>query len=226
MEFYLSNHDVLRWLHVLAMAYWLGGEWGVFNASRYVTQMQLPLEERRRHMETAFRIDILARLGIILLLPLGLHMGFHLGAQPLGGAWLTGMWVFTAGWVALALAAFRLRAQPSGLTLTRIDEALRYLIIPALLIPGVMSLFGEGPLTMRWYGAKVTLYALLLVVGLILRVVMRRWVTLFRSLANGGSVAAVEATLRAEMRLARGLAYFYWVGIATVALLGVAKPLV
>ena len=24
----------LKWAHIIAMAYWLGGEWGVFNASR------------------------------------------------------------------------------------------------------------------------------------------------------------------------------------------------
>ena len=24
---------VLRWLHIIAMVYWLGGEWGVFQTS-------------------------------------------------------------------------------------------------------------------------------------------------------------------------------------------------
>ena len=68
---------VLRWLHIVAMVYWLGGEWGVFNSSTYVVDRKLSMEERRRHMQTAYRIDILARSGIILLLPLGLHMGFY-----------------------------------------------------------------------------------------------------------------------------------------------------
>jgi hypothetical protein len=35
----------------------------------------------------------------------------------------------------------------------------------------------------------------------------------------------VESQLKREMSLARGLAYFYWIGIATVALFGVAKPI-
>jgi len=48
----------LKWAHIIAMAYWLGGEWGVFNASRPITDTSLSLEERRRHMETAYRIDI------------------------------------------------------------------------------------------------------------------------------------------------------------------------
>ena len=94
MEF--NELAVLRWAHILCMVYWLGGEWGVFQTSYNVINRKLSLEERRRHMETAYRIDILARTGIILLLPLGLHMGFHWGIQPLGGMWLTGMWLLGA----------------------------------------------------------------------------------------------------------------------------------
>src|SRR5262245_23632208 len=226
MEFYLSNHDLLRWAHVIAMAYWLGGEWGVFNASRYVTDVSLPLLERRRHMETAFRIDILARMGIILLLPLGLHLGFHLGAQPLGGAWLVAIWAVALCWLGLMVAAFFLRRREIGLKLTHFDDRLRYVLIPVLLYAGVSSLFGHGPFTMRWYAAKVTIYAVLLVFGLVLRLVMRHWITLFRSLDSGTAGPEVESQLRRELALARTIAYFYWVGIATVAPFGVAKPIV
>lgn len=66
------------------MAYWLGGEWGVFQSSYFVINRALPQEERRRHIETAYRIDILARTGIILLLPLGLQapgIGYARGAD-------------------------------------------------------------------------------------------------------------------------------------------------
>ncbi len=225
MEFYVTTHGVMRWLHVLAMVYWLGGEWGVFNTSRYVTDVNLSLDERRRHMETAFRIDILARLGIILLLPLGLHMGYNLGTQPLGGPWITWTWIFFGAWMCLTLAAFYTHKTDLGLRLTRIEEALRYLLIPALLVPGVLSLFGAGPFVARWYAAKVTLYAILLIMGLALRVVMRHWVTLFRSLDAGASHAAVEGQLAREISRARVLAYFYWIGIATVAFFGVVKPI-
>ena len=54
---------------------------------------------------------------------------------------------------------------------------------------------------------------------------MRHWVTLFRSLDSGASRSAVEAQLGQEISLARVLAYFYWIGIATVAFFGVVKPI-
>jgi hypothetical protein len=131
------------------MVYWLGGEWGVFNSSTYVVDRKLSMEERRRHMQTAYRIDILARSGIILLLPLGLHMGYIWGAQPLGGDWLTGMWVLALAWWGLCLAAFFYRNSDTGITLTKIDEGIRFFVIPALMLSAIGTLLGYGPVRHR-----------------------------------------------------------------------------
>ena len=102
----ITELAVLKWLHILAMVYWLGGEWGVFNTSTHVINRELSMEERRRHMQTAYHIDILARIGIITLLPLGLHMGTFWGVQPYDGWYLVAMWVFVAGWLALCISAY------------------------------------------------------------------------------------------------------------------------
>ena len=218
---------LLKWAHILARVYWLGGEWGVFQTSYNVVNRKLALDERRRHMETAYRIDILARSGIILLLPLGLHMGFLWGVQPLGGAWLTGMWVFVAAWWGLCLAAFFNHTNDTGITLTKWDERVRFIVIPALFITSVSSMLGHGPFGgaegQLWYSAKVFIYAIALCIGLYLRFVMRAWQELFRILAKGPD-AAVEARLEREMVQSRRVAYFYWVVILSVAFLGATKP--
>ena len=224
----VSELAVLRWLHILAMVYWLGGEWGVFQTSRNVIDRQLSLEERKRHMETAYRIDILARTGIILLLPLGLHMGHLWTVQPYGGAFLWFVWTATALWLGLCWAAFVYRETDLGVRLTKLDESVRYLLIPVLAIAAISSLLGHGPFNagpgMAWYSWKVLLYSGLLVIGLGLRFIMREWTTLFRRLAAEGSTAEVEDRLARSLRIGRGMAYVYWVGIASVAFLGAAKP--
>lgn len=223
----ISELSVLRWLHILAMVYWLGGEWGVFQTSYNVVNRKLSLDERRRHMETAYRIDILARTGIIMLLPLGIHMGNIWTAQPYGGGWLVLNWVLGLSWLGLCWAAFFYRETDTGLRLTRIDEAVRFVLIPLLLLAAVSSLLGHGPFKgdpgFRWFAAKVGVYGLLLVIGLKLRFIMREWTMLFRKLAQGPD-AAVEATLDRSIRFGRNIAYLYWIGIATVAFLGATKP--
>ncbi len=220
----MSTYLILKWAHIIAMAYWLGGEWGVFNASRPITNTKLSLEERHRHMETAYRIDILPRTGIILLLPLGLHMGAILGVQPLKGPWIVGMWIFIAFWLSITFSAFYHRGTDLGVRLTKIDESFRYVTIPLLLIFGIYSLINNKPFTVDWYSAKVSLYGFALIIGLGLRFIMRNWVMLFRRIESGNDPEA-EARLSRELAFGRGLAYLYWVTIATVAYFGVAKPM-
>ncbi len=222
----ITELAVLRWLHILAMVYWLGGEWGIFHVSRHVVNPRLSMEERRRHMETAYRIDILARTGIILLLPLGLHMGYLWGAQPYGRPYLWGMWVVFAGWLGLCWTAFAYRETDLGIRLTTWDDRIRYVVIPVLLVSAVLSLLGYGPfragVMQQWFSYKVLIYSLLLVIGLYLRFVMREWTRLFRVLAEGPD-AEVENRLAKSLRFGKRLAYLYWAGIASAAFFGSTK---
>lgn len=218
---------VLRWVHILAMVYWLGGEWGVFQSSYNIINRNLSLEERRRHMETAYRIDILARTGIILLLPLGLHMGNIYGLQPYGGGYLTAMWVFVAAWLGLCWGAFFTRETDLGIRLTKIDEAIRYVLIPTIFVVGISSLAGNGPFEAgegsRWYATKFTLYGFTLCIGLGLRWIMRLWTMRFRALAAGPDPVQ-EAALEREIVIGRCLAYVYWITISGICFLGTVKP--
>jgi hypothetical protein len=223
----LSTLAVLKWFHIVAMVYWLGGEWGVFQTSYNVVNRKLPMDERRRHMETAYRIDILARTGILLLFPLGWHMGYYWGVQPFGGNAIVAVWIFFALWLALCWGAFIKRETDTGIMLTLWDERIRYLVIPALLIAAISSLLGYGPFNagvgQKWYSLKIMLFGGMLVIGLLLRFIMREWTTMFRILAEGEN-AEVENRLEKSIRFGRTLAYFYWVGILSIAFLGATKP--
>ncbi len=224
----ITELAVLRWLHILAMVYWLGGEWGVFQTSYHVINPKLSMDERRRHMETAYRIDILARTGIVLLLPLGLHMGFLWGMHPYGGAWLVIMWLAFAAWLSLTWMAFFKRETDTGIRLTKFDEAIRFVVIPLLLLASISSLMGYGPFRAgegaMWFSSKILIYSLLLIIGLKLRFIMREWTVLFRRLATESETASIELTLDKSIRFGRNMAYVYWIGIAAVAFLGSAKP--
>ncbi|CAM3913960.1 hypothetical protein [Rheinheimera salexigens] len=230
MDFLVTYElPILRWLHIVAMVYWLGGEWGVFQTSYNVINRKLAMSERKRHMETAYRIDILARTGILLLFPLGFHMGNLWGVQPYGGPWLMGMWVFFGLWLALCWSAFFYRESDTGLKLTKADESIRYFVIPALAIASIASLMGEGPFNaadgQKWFSIKILLFSMALVIGLLLRFIMREWTELFRKLAQEGENQEVEDRLERSIRFGRRLAYCYWVIILTVGFFGAVKPL-
>lgn len=227
-DFFVTHElAILRWLHIVAMVYWLGGEWGVFQTSYKVVNPALPLDERMRHMDTAYRIDIMARTGIISLLPLGLHMGYLWGVQPLGGMWLVGMWVVWALWMAITWGAFAKRGTPMFKPLSNIEDWTRYLLIPTLLIVSIWSLMGDGPLRagdgQMWYSAKLLTFGLALIIGVILRLIMHEWQKMFPVLAEGPN-PAVETKLKKSINLGRSVAYLYWVLILTTAFFGAVKP--
>lgn len=219
--------EILRWLHIIAMVYWLGGEWGVFQTSYKVVDHRLPYEERMRHMDTAFRIDILARTGIITLLPLGLHMGYLWGLQPLGWPWLGTMWALYFAWLTLTYLAFFNREKPIAKTLYRIEDWTRYLLIPLLIGIGISSLLGYGPFEGgegdRWYAAKITTYGSMLIIGVILRLIMHEWQAKFAIIAEGPN-PAIETQLEKSITLGRSVAYLYWIGIAATAFFAAVKP--
>lgn len=219
--------EILRWLHILAMVYWLGGEWGVFQTSYKVVNPRLPLEERQRHMDTAYRIDILARTGIITLLPLGIHMGYLWGVQPLGGWWMVAMWLIWVIWMGITWGAFLTRGKPVWHLLSGLEDWSRYILIPLLIITGLTSLFGMGPFEagdgQKWYAAKVLTYGLALIIGVILRLIMHEWQAMFRVLAQGPD-AGVELKLEKSIQLGRNVAYLYWILISATCFFASVKP--
>jgi len=223
----MNELDILRWLHILAMVYWLGGEWGVFQTSYKIVNSALPYDERMRHMDTAYRIDIMARTGIISLLPLGLHMGYIYGIQPLGGVWLTAMWIIFAVWFVLTWVAFANRNKPMGAKLYRIEDWTRYILIPLLIGSAVSSLLGYGPFEaeegQRWFSTKVLTFGLALIIGVILRFVMHEWQDKFKILSQGPN-AAIETKLAKSIFRGRSVAYLYWILIAGTAFFGAVKP--
>ena len=96
------------------------------------------------------------------------------------------------------------------------------------MIASIASLLGYGPFEalpgQRWFSWKVLIFSFLLMLGLKLRFIMREWTELFRVLAMDPDNAQAEETLEKSIRVGRGIAYVYWIGIGTVAFLGAVKP--
>ena len=110
------------------------------------------------------------------------------------------MWIFVAFWLSITYSAFFKRGTDTGVRLTKIDESFRYVIIPALLGFGIYSLINGAPFTQPWYAAKAALFGVALIIGLMLRFIMRHWVILFRQIAAGPNPEA-EARLDRELAL-------------------------
>lgn len=229
MSEFFAMHElaILRYFHILAMVYWLGGEWGVFQTSFKVVNSQLTVPERLRHLDTVFRIDVLARVGIVSLLPLGLHMGYLWGLQPFGRAFLAIMWIVWALWVAITLLAFRNKMTKTKTIFGHLEDWSRYILIPALLIVGTTSLVGMGPFEagvgQKWYSIKLVIFGVAIIIGLVLRYYLHSWPGIFAALMQGPNDEA-EMKLAKSIRASRRVAIIYWTAIAAAGFFGAVKP--
>ena len=213
----------LVFLHVLAFAYWLGGDFGVYVTGGYVARADLPLAERLRFLEALLRIDILPRTGIVLLPVIGLQLAALRGAITLPDRALVVGWALGIAWLALVWSVYRQRGTPRGDTLQRIDAGLRKGLIVVLVAVGAWSLLGDGPVREHWLAAKFLTYAALLGIGLRLRTVIEAWVEGFAALRAGPDPAA-ERLIAEGIRRGRRGAYLFWTVIGVTAYLGLAKP--
>lgn len=228
IEFFTSYElAILRWLHILCMVYWLGGEWGIFQTAYKATNPKLSAAVRSRHMDTIFRIDVLARIGIVSLLPLGLHMGRFWGVQPYGGVWLWLIWLFWLVWVTITLLSFFGRGTARQEVYKKMEDWTRYTLIPILLIFSISSLLGYGPFEaaegQKWFASKMLILGCLFIIGVCLRIILYGWLKYLAILSKGPN-PEVEKAFAKSVRLGRATAILYWLGIATAGFLGSVKP--
>ena len=213
----------LVFLHVIAFAYWLGGDFGVYVTGGYVALADLPLAERLRFLDALLKIDILPRTGIVLLPVLGLQIAAMREAIYLSEWGKLAVWLGGAVWVAIVWGVFAQRGTAFGERLQRIDVSLRYVAIVVLVVIGAWSLLDVGPVKEKWLAAKFLSYATLLGIGLYLRSVIKAWRVGFMELQRGPSESAERLIAHGIQRGRRG-AWVFWAVIALTAYLGVAKP--
>lgn len=228
IEFFTTHElGILKWLHILCMVYWLGGEWGIFQTAYKATNPALSGDDRARHMDTIFRIDVLARLGIVSLLPLGLHMGHIWGEQPYGGAWLVLIWCLWGIWVTITLLSFFGRGTSRQDIYKKMEDWTRYTLIPVLFAVSISSLLGYGPFEagdgQKWFSLKILILGCLFVIGVCLRIILYGWMKYLAILTIGPDPETEKAFAR-SVRLGRGTAILYWIGIALAGFLGAVKP--
>lgn len=218
---------VQTWLlivHLLLFAYWLGADWGVFVTARYVADPELGMDERRRFLKAAFGIDLMPRMAFTLLLPVGLQLASYYGiAWTPDGPFMLGIWIAAIAWLILNIQGYKRIGTAAGETLRLIDTRIRYVLAPVLIGTGILSLVTDGPVPQTFIALKLIVFGAMVIVGLVLRHIMRNWAIGFRRLATEGRSPEVDALFTASLAKARIIAPFMWSLSGIMVVLGVAR---
>jgi hypothetical protein len=223
-----TSYNVIKLLHILSMATWLGVDLGVFTCAWLSRNRTLSAEARGQFLKLLGVLDLGPRVSMIATLPIGLtlaHLGW--GVAPEVGApvgWLVA--VVCAGWAMLVVR------QHHGLgrfavSYARIDTAVRAVLVLALGGAALASFFGgpdEGPVGPLWLRWKVLLFACTIACGLWIRWRMRDAGPVFGATLVADPPASAFDALDRMIRSLYPPVFAIWAILVISLFLAVAKP--
>jgi hypothetical protein len=220
----IDAYHLLLFAHVVFFAYWIGSDFGVFMCGRRIVRDDLSLDERLRVREIAMAIDLLPRIALISMVPIGFTLALTFGS-PIGGGELSTIWAASAAWLILILTIHHVAGSALGRVLQKIDYVVRYSTAAAIGGLGIVCLATGSPIGDRWLAAKLVLFAFIILNGIVLRLISARWQAAFDLVRQGGDARlAGELAIKANRRRAATAAITIWVLILATAFLGVVKP--
>jgi hypothetical protein len=223
MEPLTMSHAIALIAHLLLFVYWLGGDLGVYHSSRFVVDATLTREARLTAGRIMLDLDLVPRICMSLMLTVGglLNEFYGIPHPPWELAALVALGPF---WLALVLYLHLREGTAAAEQLRRLDVALRWFVIAAILVSAAHS-HATGRLAAHpWLAAKLLIFAFLVFCGLRIRAGMPAFSAGYRALAAGRATPATDAAMQASLARMRPWVLAIWAGLLASAVLGVSRP--
>ena len=213
----LNTHTLVAFLHVLLFAYWLGSDLGVFICGMVGRRPGLSAEARAKLQEAGALIDMAPRTCLVLMVPTGLTLAADFGS-PARGLALGAVWVASVAWLWLVWQVHWRHGSALGRTYWRIDFVVRSLVMAGFVGFGAASLAGLTAVAGRWLAAKMLVFGLIILCGIVVRILLLRGTATVPQ-ADGAAAPRPDAMPRI-----RQVVLVIWALVALAAFLGVTKP--
>jgi len=216
-------HDLMAFFHVVLFVYAIGGDIAVYYIGNYITKDELPIEERLRVRSMRFIVDMSARTSLVLLLPIGFTLSTAFGSS-IDGVLLQGIWGFSLLWLILIWVVHSKRETKEGEIYRLLDLGIRYILSFALIGLGVFSLFSDFIIQNNWLSLKITIFGLILMNGIWIRIIVGRMRQSIVMVQNSDDVDFAENQIKKEQSTLNTAALMIWVLVILMAFLGQVKP--
>lgn len=224
MDFYVDPRSVLMFLHIVCFGYWLGADLGVYFCDSQLIRDDLSLDERLRVRKIRYKLDMLPRTCLILIMALGFSLALPY-QSPVTGPWLWVLWVAAFVWLGVVWRIYFTAGTPEGDRLAQWDIRWRYLMTVSFIGFGLYCLINGGPIADKWLSFKLLLFGIIILNGVWIRKVAARWQPIFDLVRAGGEDRIKGEVMMKINRIGAGRANMtIWTLVAIMALIGKAKP--
>ncbi len=216
MDYYLW----LKYAHLLAFVYWLGGDLGTFFASGQVVRRDIGVEARQVALKIMLACDQGPKLAMPAIFAFGFQMAYsaQFVAAP---AWLPILvWIICASWFANVIYLHLAHGGQLHAFLTRWDFRFRVAVVSALVLWSVGGLLGSFSFAAPWVAWKVLVFAVLVACGLMIRLHLRPFVPAFAALVQHGASEERDTILSDSLGRCRPWVFVIWAGLFLSSAIG------
>ncbi len=210
-------------LHVLVPIYWLGGDLGAFYSSRFLTDSKRSVPERMLALKILNDIDMAPRTALIMAFPTGFTLAVAKGWITVSPLLVGLVWLASLVWLGLAWMVHLNHGAPNP-WYKSVDTGIRYLALAGLLGAGLSVVFGllDYPL---FVGLKMIILGLAIVMGLIVRVLLKPMIPAIVTLSTTGPTPDSDKMIADVLTRTRPAVLCLWALILLASYLGIATPL-
>lgn len=216
----MSEYLILKFLHLIAFVYWLGGDLGTFLASRQVVNPANSPESRHIALKIMLACDQGPKMAMPLILPLGVHAAVLSGQMP-APAWLVpAVWLLAVVWLGNVLVLYFNEGKAFTTRLAKADLIMRIAIVVVLSVYAVLALLDHLNLA-DWLAWKLLVFAALVACGIMIRLHLKPFVPAFAAMMANGASAETDAAMQNSIARCRPFVWAIWLGLFVNAALGV-----
>lgn len=206
------------------LGYWLGSEFVINSSYRLVAYgKEITLADRSTLMRHIMSADQHVRYALILQATLGVSLCAMLGYVPGGQDLAIGAALGGTLWLAFVEVVHRLQHNRIGAYLSRIDRCSRYLLI-GLCLGVAFNFIGEAWPLPRWLQVKITLFAMVMLCGVAIRLCLLTHFRTWKNMQENGSSDVDEIVIRRTYLRATSVLILLWIFIAAIVVTSVLKP--
>lgn len=214
------SYLILKYLHILAFVYWLGGDLGTYVASNHVVKRDLNPQARSTALKIMLACDMGPKLGMPLIFILGAQMSVMLGVITLPAWGLPLLCALTALWFTNIAILYFKEGSDFAHKLAKFDFWFRVIVCIGLIIWAVWGLMSAG-FGGAWVGWKILIFAAMVFCGIMIRVHLKPFVPAFVSMMKDGASEATDTAMHTSLMKCRPYVWLIWLGLFINAALGI-----
>lgn len=216
MEFLL-----LKYAHIIATVYWLGGDLGTFFASNQVINKELSPESRQTALKIMLACDQGPKIAMPLILALGVHMASLLQVIALPSWGVLAVWLVCLYWLGNVLYLYFNEGSEISRKLASIDLYFRIVVVIALIAFTISQWLSADTTTASWVGWKLLVFAALVACGIAIRINLKPFIPAFGEMMQNGASAQTDTLMHTSLMRCRPFVWCIWLGLFVNTALGV-----